>query len=234
MDKAGIAAGASGIACGVVRNNYFQPAMRNLMAHSIKIWESDPEGFSYHPVGYMQVSCEPMYDDVAQIFTEQQSIGYDSVFIEGAKESTKYMMNIFNDWQAKGITSVLHEKLGGYANNTTSIYGLAKKVEALGVRIITGVEVRGFNLNHGSKAVRDVETNKGNITCERVIIGAGPWVRNFWDMLSLPKKISVKDIDGDIHEGVDMWRFWQLEEGLLQVDPEIPVSYTHLTLPTKA
>ena len=47
LDKAGIAAGASGIACGVVRNNYFQPAMRNLMAHSIKVWESDPEAVSY-------------------------------------------------------------------------------------------------------------------------------------------------------------------------------------------
>ena len=33
LDKTGIAAGASGVACGVVRNNYFQPAMRKLMAH---------------------------------------------------------------------------------------------------------------------------------------------------------------------------------------------------------
>ena len=31
IDKSGIGAGASGIACGVVRNNYFQPAMRELM-----------------------------------------------------------------------------------------------------------------------------------------------------------------------------------------------------------
>jgi glycine/D-amino acid oxidase-like deaminating enzyme len=28
IDKTGVGAGASGIACGVVRNNYFQPAMR--------------------------------------------------------------------------------------------------------------------------------------------------------------------------------------------------------------
>ena len=42
IDKANrIAAGATGIACGVVRNNYFQPAMRKLMAHSVSIWESD-------------------------------------------------------------------------------------------------------------------------------------------------------------------------------------------------
>ena len=32
VDKTGVAAGASGIACGVVRNNYFQPAMAELMA----------------------------------------------------------------------------------------------------------------------------------------------------------------------------------------------------------
>mgnify|MGYP003352360904 CR=1 FL=1 len=33
--KGGIAAGASGIACGVIRNNYFQPAMRALMAVAV-------------------------------------------------------------------------------------------------------------------------------------------------------------------------------------------------------
>ena len=55
VDKSSIAAGASGIACGIIRNNYFQPAMRELMAHSVEVWESDPEAFSYHPVGYMQI-----------------------------------------------------------------------------------------------------------------------------------------------------------------------------------
>ncbi len=138
VDKDGIAAGATGIACGVVRNNYFQPAMRELMAHSVGVWESDPEAFSYHPVGYMQISCEAMRDDVGQIYAEQQAIGYESVFIEGANASTSYMRGIFDDWQAQNITSVLHEKRGGYANNTKAMYGLAKKVEDLGVRILTG------------------------------------------------------------------------------------------------
>ena len=31
VDKTAVGAGVSGIACGVVRNNYFQPAMRELM-----------------------------------------------------------------------------------------------------------------------------------------------------------------------------------------------------------
>ncbi|MEX0651670.1 MAG: FAD-dependent oxidoreductase, partial [Actinomycetota bacterium] len=45
LDKTGVGAGPSGIACGVIRNNYFQPAMRELMAHSVSVWESDPEVF---------------------------------------------------------------------------------------------------------------------------------------------------------------------------------------------
>jgi len=68
VDKTAIAAGASGIACGVVRNNYFQPAMRELMAHSVSVWESDPDAFAYHPVGYMQIAPEAMHEDVAKIY----------------------------------------------------------------------------------------------------------------------------------------------------------------------
>ena len=60
LEKKDTAAGASGIACGVVRNNYFQPAMRELMAHSVSVWESDPKAFKYNPVGYLQISPEVM------------------------------------------------------------------------------------------------------------------------------------------------------------------------------
>ena len=115
LDKGGIAAGASGIACGVIRNNYFQPAMRELMLHSVEVWESDAETFSYHPVGYLQISPESMREDVAQIHSQQKDIGYESVFVEGEKPATEYMKNMLDDWQAEGITSVLHEKRGGYA-----------------------------------------------------------------------------------------------------------------------
>ena len=221
LDKDGIAAGATGIACGVVRNNYFQPAMRKLMAHSVSVWESDPEAFSYHAVGYMQISSESMREDVKQIHSEQQAIGYESVFIEGEEESRQYMLNMFDDWQAKGITSVLHEKKGGYANNTKAMYGLASKVEALGVRIITGVEVTGFTRDSETGSVTEIQTSMGSVGCDHVVIGAGPWVRDFWKMLDLPSKIEVKDLEGNVHDNVDMWRFWQLEEGVLRVEPEL-------------
>ena len=221
LDKTAIAAGASGIACGVVRNNYFQPAMRELMAHSVAVWESDPQAFSYHPVGYMQVSHEAMHEDVAGIYEQQKEIGYASEFIEGKRDCAAYMKGLLHDWRAEGITSVLHEKKGGYANNTAAIYGLAGKAEARGVRILTGVTVTGFERGNRSGAVTAVVTDRGTIRCDQVVVAAGPWVKTIWDMLELPRAVSIRGADGTMHDGVPMWRYWCLEEGVIGVDPNL-------------
>jgi len=223
LDKTSIGAGASGIACGVVRNNYFQPAMRQLMAHSVEVWESDPAAYSYHPVGYMQISPESMHEDVASIAGQQKEIGYDSMFIEGEKDSMDYMRGLFDDWQARGITSVLHEKKGGYANNTRSLYGLADKAEGEGVRIMTGVRVTGFQHGAGG-AVEAVHTDRGDIACDQVVIAAGPWAKHFWDMLKLPRTVDIKGPDGAVHPDNPMWVYWSLQEGTLGVDPSFQVT----------
>jgi methylglutamate dehydrogenase subunit A len=224
LDKGGIAAGASGIACGVVRNNYFQSAMRELMAHSVEVWERDPAAYHYHSVGYMQISPEVMREGVASIHDQQKAIGYESVFIEGAAESERYMKGMFDDWQARGITSVLHEKRGGYANNVASMKGLAMKARDEGVRILEGVRVTGFAFGQETNAVTAVQTDQGDIACDFVVIGVGPWIRDLWRMLELPAAIEVRGRDGVLHADVPMWRFWQLEEGVLEVEPGMLVT----------
>jgi glycine/D-amino acid oxidase-like deaminating enzyme len=219
LEKKDTAAGASGIACGVIRNNYFQPAMRELMAHSVSVWESDPKAFRYNPVGYLQISPEVMHGDVASIYEQQKTIGYESTFIEGEKDCMKYMKGIFHDWQAKEITSVLHEKKGGYAFNKDSIKALENKATINGVKVIKGVTVTGFKRGSNSKSVTGVETDKGLIECDQIVVGAGPWVRDFWNMLELPKTANIKDKEGKFHE-TEMWKYWMLQEGIIGVDKD--------------
>ncbi len=218
IDKSGIGAGASGIACGVVRNNYFQPAMRELMAHSVEVWESDPKNYSYHPVGYMQISPEVMRSDVSSIYEQQKAIGYPSEFIEGSEDSMSYMRGIFDDWHAKGITSVLHEKKGGYSNNRKCLEGLAAKAESEGVLIIGNVEVLG--VEYSGKSISKVITNIGEIKIDYLVVGVGPWINNFWKILNLPRKIRIKDGE-KYFEDVEMWRYYCLQEGTLGVDPNM-------------
>jgi glycine/D-amino acid oxidase-like deaminating enzyme len=221
VDKTGVAAGASGIACGVIRNNYYQPAMRELMAHSVAVWETDSVGYSYHPVGYMQISSESMHEDVSSIYKQQRDIGYQSVFVEGTKDCSDYMCHIFDDWQAQGITSVLHEKSGGYANNKKALMGLAAKAEAEGVRIISGCRVTGFRRDNQG-AIEAVETALGDIQCDYVVLAPGPWAKQMWDMLEMPSTVNIKNPDtGVISQDVPMWVYWSLQEGTLGVDPNL-------------
>ncbi len=218
LDKRGVGAGASGIACGVIRNNYFQPAMRELMAHSVSVWESDPQAFAFHPVGYMQIAPAAMQENVAKIFAEQQAIGYPSVLVEGERDCHAYLTAMFDDWQAPGTTAILHEQKGGYANNVRSLRGLAAKAEAEGVRIITGVSVTGVRESGG--AVTGVQTDQGEIGCDQLVIAAGPWIRDLWAMLDLPDRIPVTGRDGTVHADQPMWTYWALQEGTLAVDPK--------------
>jgi len=86
LEKTEPGAGASGIACGVVRNNYFQPAMSELMQACVEVWESDPAAYAYNPVGYIALGPQVQESDLAGTYERQERIGYRSTFLAGERE----------------------------------------------------------------------------------------------------------------------------------------------------
>ena len=168
-------------------------------------------------MGYLQISHEAMRADVASIHAQQQAIGYSSTFVEGGEDSARYMRGIFDDWQAQGVTSVLHEHRGGYANNMASLKGLLQKAEAEGVAVVGGVTVTGFDRD-ASGAITAVLTDQGPVACEQVMVAVGPWVQQIWAMLDLPFTVDVLGGDGRLHRR-PTWTYMCLQEGTLGVDP---------------
>ncbi len=222
LDKEGVGAGASGIACGIVRNNYFQPAMRRLMAHSVAIWESDPAAYAYQSVGYLQLGPEAMRAGVRQIHAEQRAIGYPSTLVEGEADCRAYMRDLFPDWRAEGVTCVLHERRGGYAHNRASLRGLATRARGEGVRIRTGVRVTG--LDRDPDRVRAVRVDDGMadatvVACEQLVVAVGPWIRDLWRMLDLSPTTVLRGPDGRVDPDHPVWSYWLVQEGTLTVDP---------------
>ena len=218
VDKTGVAAGASGIACGVVRNNYFQPAMQELMAACVEIWESDPEAFNYHPSGYVALGPPEQESDLVAVHERQQRIGYPSELITGEAEVSAHMKALYPDWRAPGLTVCLHESAGGFAFNKESMHGLADKARAAGAQIVEGVEVTGFESDN-SGAVTTVHTSAGDIAVEQVVVAVGPWVASLWEMLELPRTLDVTGPDGKVAKDQEMWTYWYLQEGEVAVDP---------------
>ncbi|HZN90930.1 MAG TPA: FAD-binding oxidoreductase [Thermoleophilaceae bacterium] len=217
VDKAGVAAGASGIACGVVRNNYFQPAMSELMAACVEIWESDPETLHYHGSGYIALGDGAQEGDLATVHERQQRIGYESELITGEAQVAAHMRGLFPDWRAPGLSVCLHERRGGFAFNRDSMLGLASKARAAGATIEEGVEVTGFELDDSGVVTR-VDTSAGPIAAEQVVVAVGPWVARLWELLGLPRRL---DVAGEERE---MWTYWYLQEGEIGVDPSVFVT----------
>ena len=76
IDKTSIWSNRNSMWC--CKEQLLSACMRELMAHSVSVWESDPKAYSYHPVGYMQISSESMHEDIVSIYEQQKSIGYSS------------------------------------------------------------------------------------------------------------------------------------------------------------
>ncbi len=219
LDKTGPGAGASGIACGVVRNNYFQPAMSELMQACVEVWESDPAAYHYNPVGYIALGAAVQESDLVATYERQEAIGYRSELILGEAEVDAHMKGLFPDWRAQGTTVCLHEHQGGFAFNLDSVLGLAGKCESEGVTVYSGVEVTGFELA-GDDSVTAVSTSGGRIEVgEQLVIAPGPWARVFWAMLGLPETIDVRTPSGEVVRDRPMWTYWNLQEGEITVDP---------------
>jgi glycine/D-amino acid oxidase-like deaminating enzyme len=219
LEKSEPGAGASGIACGVVRNNYFQPAMSELMQACVEVWESDPEAYAYNAVGYVALGPAAQEADLAETFERQEQIGYRSTFLTGEAEVDAYMKRLFPDWRARGVTACLHEHQGGFAFNRESVLGLAGKCRAEGVEIRTGIEVKAFELEGGG-AIGAVETSSGRVEVgEQVVLAPGPWAKRFWAMLELPPTIDVRTPSGEVVEDRPMWTYWNLQEGEIEMDP---------------
>ena len=218
VDKTGVAAGASGIACGVIRNNYFQPAMSELMAACVEVWESHADAFHYHGSGYIALGPPAQESDLIEVYERQQRIGYPSELHVGVSEVERHMRSLYPDWRAPGLTVCLHEHVGGFAFNRESMFGLADKARAAGAEIFPGVEVTGFDLDE-SGAARRVHTSAGTVEVDQVVVAVGPWVASLWSMLGLSDHIDVRQPDGAVHENLPMWTYWYLQEGEVEIDP---------------
>jgi glycine/D-amino acid oxidase-like deaminating enzyme len=221
IDKTAPGAGASGIACGVVRNNYFQPAMSELMQACVEVWESDHEAFHYNPVGYIALGAAVQEPDLTAVYERQERIGYRSELIVGEEQVDAHMKKLFPDWRARGVTVCLHERQGGFAFNRESVLGLLGKAEAEGVTVLSGVQVKGFEPGTDD-TVQALLTNHGRLEIgEQVVVAPGPWAKHFWTMLELPQTIDVHTPSGEVVRNRPMWTFWNLQEGEVGIDPSL-------------
>lgn len=210
LDKSGPGAGASGIACGCVRNLYMTEPLHTLLRHSVDVWMLDPVAFGFQQVGYVSVGEENQIDDYVRIQKSQDSANYPSDLYVG-KDARKFVKGIWPDFKTEGVDVAIHEKVSGYAGTAQVMKGLAEKCRQHGVGILSPVEVTGYDVRAGK--VSSVLTDRGSIACDLLVWGLGAWTPVHWKMLGQPLTLDCHYPDGTVVHDKDMWTYWRLLEG---------------------
>jgi glycine/D-amino acid oxidase-like deaminating enzyme len=205
LERRSLGAGASGISGGIVRNFYLSPSMNEVVRRSVEIFELDPAGFGYRPVGYAAAVRAEQVADLELIAEQHRAVGYRSELVVGEEASLRHLREVFADWRGAGVAGVLHERMGGFADPMAVVRNLAGMARSLGVEIHEGVSVEGFELAGGS--VSRVETSAGPVDCELVVVAPGPWAEEMWTMLGLPLDVRV---DGQTRR---MFHYLKIQEG---------------------
>lgn len=215
LEKSAVGAGASGIACGCVRNFYMTEPMHAILRHSVDVWMYDPVDFGFQQVGYISCGAANQIPDYERIHHSHNSVDYHSDLYVG-KDAHQFLKQIWPDFNTDGVAVALHEKLSGYAGTRQVMKGLAHKVADQGVRILPGVEVKGYDIQGGQ--VKRVVTNQGSINCDLVIWGLGAWTPKHWEMLGKPMRLDCRYSDSTVVKDKDMWTYWRLREGEVYYD----------------
>ena len=215
LDKSGPGAGASGIACGCVRNFYMTEPIHALLRHSVDVWMYDPVAFGFQQVGYVSVGEENQISDYERIHNSQNAVGYHSELYVG-QDARRYLKNIWPDFNTRDVDVAIFERVSGYAGTEQVMKGLVQKCADHGVRVISGVEVTDYNIQAGQ--VKSVVTNQGEINTDLVIWGLGAWTPKHWGMLDQPMTLDCRYPDGSVVKDKDMWTYWRLLEGEVYYD----------------
>ncbi len=211
IDKQGPGAGATGLACGCVRNLYMTGPLHAILRESVAVWESDPVNLGFQQVGYVSVGEANQEEDYVKLNRSQIDSGYPSELFVG-DEAKRFLRAIWPDFKTEHCDVVLHEKPSGYAGTHMACWGLDQKCLQWGVQRVYGTEVTGYDKT--ANIVNAVHTDAGTVRVdEAVVVSTGAWLPLHANWLGLPDYIDVSYPDGHVESQMDMWTYWRLLEG---------------------
>jgi len=219
IDKAGPGAGATGLACGCVRNFYMTGPLHAILRASVEVWESDPINLGFQQVGYVSIGEANQTEDYVRLNESQVANGYPSDLYTDA-DAHRFLKELWPDFKTENCDVVLHEHRSGYAGTHMVMWGLDQKARQWGVQRCYGVAVVGYDLD-SSGSVTAVKTTAGEIRCDEVVVGAGAWTPQHWEWLGGPSTLDVHYPDGHVDRGMDVWTYWRLLEGEIFMPPGV-------------
>ena len=218
VDKTGIAAGASGIACGVVRNNYYQPAMSELMAANVEVWESDPAAYHYNSVGYMALGPKGQESDLTEVAGRQERIGYEHTLVTGEADAAPTCARSSPTGARRASPSSCTSTAAASRSTSTRCTASPTRRRPRACASSTASPSPASTATRRAPSRRCSPT-RARSRSSRSSSASARGCRRSGTMLGLPSAIDIRTPAGDVHKDQDMWTYWYLQEGEIAVDP---------------
>ncbi|CAN5662071.1 FAD-binding oxidoreductase [soil metagenome] len=165
--------GSTGKATGGVRAQFETEINIKMSLYSLeffKNWEFDCQ---YEPRGYLFfVTTEKGLEYLKRNVEKQKSLGVKDVEIVDAKTIEK-ICPILNCEDIIAGSFGAHD---GFINPLAVMNGFTKSALSKGAKIEFGAEV--FSIRTESGKVRSIETNQGEIECEKIVLATGAWAKS--------------------------------------------------------
>ncbi len=161
----------------IIRSNYLREESMPLYEHSLKLWETLAAELDYDVLfdsrGVLALAHTPTEaNEARRTVYANRLAGIDAEWLEPAE--VKEFCPILNISKAirYPVVGASLQRRGGIARHDLVMFAFARAASALGVHLLQGREVVGFDITNGR--VRGVLTSEGTIAASKVaLVGAG-------------------------------------------------------------
>ena len=165
--------GSTGKATGGVRAQFETDINIKMSLYSLDFFREWDFDCGYEPRGYLFFATdEKQFDYLRRNVEKQKSLGVKAVEVV----DTKTISEIVTGLNCEDITGGSFGANDGFINPLAVMRGFAEKATANGAKIQTETQVTSIK-TRGGKVV-GVETDKGKIEAEKVILCSGAWAKN--------------------------------------------------------
>ncbi|MBA3633149.1 MAG: FAD-binding oxidoreductase [Acidobacteria bacterium] len=164
--------GSTGKATGGIRTQFETEINIKMSLYSIDFFKNWGFDCGYEPRGYLFFTTdEKQFDYLKRNVERQKSFGVKDIEIVDAKTISEIVEGL----NCEDIVGGSFGGRDGFINPLSVMEGFTKKALENGARV--EFETQVFSIKTKGGKVKSVETNRGKIECETVVICAGAWAR---------------------------------------------------------
>jgi sarcosine oxidase subunit beta len=164
--------GSTGKATGGVRAQFETEINIKMSLYSLDFFNGWDFDCGYEPRGYLFFATdENQFDYLKKNVEKQKSLGVKDVEIVDSQAIAKIVEGL----NCEDIRGGSFGARDGFINPLAVMEGFTKKASEKGAAVETGREV--FSIETDGAKVRALETSKGRIECEKVVLCSGAWAR---------------------------------------------------------